>query len=580
MKIFEKTVEFLKRKARTEDTEEKRPIVRVARFLKKRKRSIGIAVLAVVSFGFYGTFGDIYFEIAKNIDIFSRVYREITLNYVDEINPEEFIRAGIRGMLNELDPYTVFIDEKRQDDIDLITKGKYGGIGITIGVRGEEVLIVEVMEGYAAQKQGILPGDILYEVSGKSITTKNYDDVSKLVKGAPGTFVDLRVIRGTQKDTLDFTLMREEITVKNVTYAGFVPENSNNVYIKLSGFSRTAGEELRSEITRLQSIKPINSVVFDLRGNPGGLLDMAIDVANKFLNKGELIVSTRGRDSLSERSYYAVQEPMLPSVPMVVLVDTGSASASEIVAGALQDNDRAVIAGQRSFGKGLVQSVTALSYNTSLKVTTSRYYTPSGRSIQKVDYAVGNKVIGKHDSVLTSAFRTGNGRLVYSGQGITPDSMIANYERPDIVKDLMAKGLIFEFVNIFFSKNKNTNFENIDKNALFVQFNEFLTDKKYSYQPPGTKELESLLETFGQNKNYLHLQDKVKDLSADLEKISKTMLTNYREETTTELLAELSVRYFNSAYRIRFLLDYDPGFQTAVQILENKKLYDKILAIK
>ncbi|GMU89022.1 MAG: carboxyl-terminal processing protease [Chlorobiota bacterium] len=546
-----------------------------------RKKELFIVTISVaMSLGFYSAFGDIYFEIGKNIDIFSRVYKEITLNYVDEINPEEFIRAGIRGMLKELDPYTVFIDEKRQDDIDLITKGKYGGIGITVGIRGENVLILEVMEGYSAMKQGILPGDALFEVSGKRVAPSNYDDISKLVKGPPGTFVDLKVLRGEPADTVSFTLLREEIIIRNVTYAGFVPENSNNIYIKLSGFTRTAGEELRTEINKLSAMKPVGSVVLDLRGNPGGLLDMAIDVSNKFLPKGELIVSTKGRDTASIRKFFAEQEPLLRDIPMVVLIDTGSASASEIVAGALQDNDRAVIAGERSFGKGLVQTVTSLSYNTSLKITTSRYYTPSGRSIQKVDYATSNKVIGKHDSVLTAGFSTKNGRLVYSGGGVAPDTIIADTEKPGIIKDLLARGLIFEFVNLYHEKNKGIDFEKIDRSALFTGFKEFLSKKKYSFTHPGAKQLKEAAESFGRDKNYVHLQTRINSLTEELETLSRSLLDSHREETVAELLAELSARYHNNNYRIRYKLNSDIQFKTALEIINDQKLYRKILAIR
>jgi len=539
-----------------------------------------ISGIVVLSLGFYTAFGDIYFEIGKNIDIFSRVYKEITLNYVDEVNPEEFIRAGIRGMLKELDPYTTFIDEKRQEDIDLMTKGKYGGIGITVGIRGELVLIIEVMDGYSAQKQGLLPGDALFEVSGVKVKPSNYDDVSKLVKGAPGTFVDLKVLRGDPADTLSFTLLREEISVKNVAFAGFIPENSSNAYIKLSGFTRTAGEELRNEIVKLNSVRKIETVVLDLRGNPGGLLDMAIDVSNKFLNRGDLIVTTKGRDSVSLRKFFAEQEPLLKSVDMAVLIDGGTASASEIVAGALQDYDRAIIVGEKSFGKGLVQTVTSLSYNTSVKITTSRYYTPSGRSIQKIDYAKDNKVIGKHDSVLTTEFRTKNNRLVYSGGGISPDTTVAAKLKSDFVKDILAKGMVFEFVNGFYEKNKNLKIEDIKENLILDEFRAFLLRKKYQFSHPKIVQLNELIQTFGQDKNYVHLQGKIEELKKEIEKTSKNILELHKTETANEILLELAGRYHDSGFRIKYRLTDDVQFKTALDIINNKSLYRKILALK
>ena len=240
-------------------------------------------VLIVIIFsGFFSGRDDTYFQINKNIDLFARIYKEISFNYVDTINPEEFMRAGIRGMLGSLDPYTNFIDENKKDEIDLITNGKYGGVGVSIGVKGNDVTVVEVMDGYSAQRQGIRIGDILLEAGGKKITPDNVEDISNLVKGEPGSTVELKVLRGEKNDTLTFNLIREEVIVKNITYYGFFPENSNNVYMKLSSFSRSAADEMKQDLKELKSKKEIKSIVFDLRGNPGGLLDVAVDICNKF----------------------------------------------------------------------------------------------------------------------------------------------------------------------------------------------------------------------------------------------------------------------------------------------------------
>ena len=264
--------------------------------MKKKLLWIPVLVLIVVVVaGFYPGRGDIYFEIAKNLDLLGRVYKEISFNYVDEVDPEKFLRAGIQGMLSSLDPYTIFIDEKKIEDIDLITNGKYGGVGISIGLRGDEVTVVEVMDGYAAQRQGIQIGDVIIEAGGSAISIDNIDDVSSLVKGEPGTTVELKVVRNELRDTLSFNLIREEVIVKNITYSGFFPENSGNVYIKLSNFSRAASDEIKKTIKELKAQKPIESVVLDLRGNPGGLLDIAIDICDKFLARDLLVVSTRGR---------------------------------------------------------------------------------------------------------------------------------------------------------------------------------------------------------------------------------------------------------------------------------------------
>jgi carboxyl-terminal processing protease len=336
--------------------------------------------------GFIRKDSDIYFEINKSIDIFGRVYKEVALNYVDEINPEEFMLAGIDGMLQSLDPYTNFIDGSQQKDIDIITKGKYGGIGATVGLREESITVVDLIEGYSAQRQGIRIGDVITQINDVKVSKENYDTLSDLLKGDPGTTVKLFIKREGTDEQIIFNLLREEIEVKNLSYYGFYPSNSGNAYLKLSGFSRTAGDEVKKALLELKSQKEIKSIVLDLRGNPGGLLDAAIDVSEKFLKKGQLVVTVKGRDSLNVKNYYSEEEPIAGETKLAVLIDGSSASASEIVAGALQDHDRAIVVGTNSFGKGLVQTVIPLSYKTSLKITTAKYYTPSGRSIQKINY--------------------------------------------------------------------------------------------------------------------------------------------------------------------------------------------------
>ena len=260
----------------------------------KRIYKYVLPIMIIILFsGFFPGRDDTYFQINKNIDLFAKIYKEISFNYVDKINPEEFMRAGIRGMLGSLDPYTNFIDENKKDEIDLITNGKYGGVGVSIGVKGKDVTVVEVMDGYSAQRQGIRIGDILLEAGGKKITPDNVEDISSLVKGDPGSSVELKVLRGEKNDTLTFNLIREEVIVKNITYFGFYPENSNNVYMKLSSFSRSAADEMKQDLKELKSQKEIKSVVFDLRGNPGGLLDVAVDICNKFLPKDLQLMTER-----------------------------------------------------------------------------------------------------------------------------------------------------------------------------------------------------------------------------------------------------------------------------------------------
>ena len=428
------------------------------RFIKSKR--ILLSFLVFIFFcGFFPGNDDVYFEVSRNIDLFGKVYKEIAFNYVDEINPEKFMQAGIAGMLKTLDPYTIFIDANRKDEIDLITNGKYGGVGISIGVRGDNVTIIEILDGYSAQKQGLRIGDVLIEAGGTTVSSQNVDDVSSLVKGEPGTMVKLKIVRNENKDTIDFNLVREEVIIKNLTFYGFYPDNSNNAYIKLSNFSRSAGDELKKALKELRSQREIKSVVLDLRGNPGGLLDVAVDICDKFLEKELLIVSTKGRDYASEKKYFSMQEPMFGDGKLAVLVNEGSASASEILAGAIQDHDRGIILGIKTFGKGLVQTVTPLNFNTSLKITTAKYYTPSGRCIQKIDYSKKNKVFTGEDSIVTSSFLTDNKRTVYSGGGITPDSIV-NFEiEGEITRDLLAKGLFFQFADHYYYDHPTVKFE-------------------------------------------------------------------------------------------------------------------------
>lgn len=521
--------------------------------------------------------GDIYLEIAKNIDIFTRIYKDVTLNYVDNINPGEFLRAGIRGMLSALDPYTVFIDEKKQDDVNLMTTGKYGGVGISVGVRNDRVVIVEIMDGYSAQRQGIFVGDIMYMVDSVLITPKNYDDISSLVKGEPGTFVNMTILRGDAPDTLNFTLMREEIILKNVVYYGFYPENSGNAYIKLTGFSRPSGEEVKNAIMELKKKRPVESLIFDLRGNPGGLLDAAVDISSKFLRKGQLVVTTKGRDSSSVRNYYVQQEPLLPDVPMIILINGSSASASEIVAGALQDHDRALVAGTKSFGKGLVQTISPLSYNTSIKITTSRYYTPSGRSIQIVDYAKDSKVIKATENVLTKEFQTDNKRNVYSGGGIMPDTLMEERKAAEITRALWAKGYIFKFCNNYHNKNKSISFNDIKRDKLFAEFTDFLKSEKFEYESELVKDTYASIENLKTNKNYVSLQGKFDALISEVKDLSKNEINSFREEIVNELLSELAYRYSGTEGKIKKQMEYDTQLNSAVSIITDKTKFLKLL---
>ena len=523
----------------------------------------------------FAGFTDIYFEINKNLELFGKVYKEISFNYVDEVDPEQFMRAGIQGMLASLDPYTIFIDEKKKEDIDLITNGKYGGIGISIGVRDDKVTIVEVMEGYSAQRQGLEVGDIIIEAAGVKIGTDNLDEISSLVKGDPGTTVSLKIVRDELKDTIDFDVVREEVIIKNLTYAGFYPEGSNNLYLKLSNFSRSASEEIRDAIKDAKAQKEIKSVVLDLRGNPGGLLDIAVDICDKFLPKDYLIVSTKGRSPSSIKEFYSTQEPLLKDAKLIVLIDGGSASASEIVAGAIQDHDRGIILGTKSFGKGLVQTITPLSYNTSLKITTAKYYTPSGRCIQKIDYSDNNDVIAEEDSIVSGKFLTDHKRVVYSKGGISPDTTIAFNIEGKLTQELLAHGLFFKFANHYYYQHTDENYNSIKDEDLLTQFKDFINNENFVYKSDAEDHVDELISDL--SGNYPNLTNEVGRLKAEITNLKKNDFNLYKDEILRELRTEIAYRYLGSDARIKEQLNGDMQFQSALNIFNNPIVYNKLL---
>jgi carboxyl-terminal processing protease len=543
------------------------------------KHSLSIFLFLVLS-GFIQSDTDIYYQMSKGIDIFGRVFKEVSINYVDDIKPKEFMLEGIRGMLETLDPYTVYIDENHQKDIDLITIGKYGGIGATVGLYNDKITIVDLIEGYSAQRQGIRIGDIIKQVDTVIVSKENYDDLGNYLKREPGTEISITIERDGQKNDIIFNLVSEEIEIKNLTYYGFVPETSNNAYLKLSGFSRSAGDEVRKAIQELRVQKEIESIVLDLRGNPGGLLDAAIDVSEKFLRKGELIVSIIGRDKDKQQIYKAKEEPVAKSTKLAVLVDHGSASASEIVAGALQDHDRGIILGTKSFGKGLVQSVIPLSFNTSLKMTTAKYYTPSGRCIQAIDYTQNKDVFGNLKLEEEKTYLTENKREVFASGGIKPDTLVKNSSESHLVRSLLAKGMFFKFATNYYNNTLSEN-QNLDiDEKLFDQFMKYIEDENFSYSSDTEIIIEELQKSIKAEGYNSHLLEDVDQLKIKLDSVKEKELTKYKDDILAEIKSEIAARKEGRKGRIIESLKYDNQFSTALEILKDKKTYENLLNIK
>ncbi len=540
-----------------------------------RRYVFSISLLTLLVFISTQSFADDerYLKINRSIELFGRVYQEIMSNYVDDIDPEKFMRAGIDGMLDALDPYTVYIDERGRDEVDLLTTGRYGGIGLTIGRRNGHVTITSLTEGHPAVKEGLMVGDRITAIDGISIADMSLIDIRSIVRGEPGTDINITIERETYSEPLAFTLQRESIRVQNIRFADFIDDGI--VYVRLARFSRGAGGETRQTLRDLQNKDTIDGVILDLRNNSGGLLDAAVDVTNIFVPRGSLIVSTRGRTSDSIRRYVASQEPLLPDVPLVVLINENSASASEIVAGAIQDKDRGVLVGTSSFGKGLVQTVANLRSNSQLKITTSRYFTPSGRSIQTSDYLdkAPEGLYYIDDDSLRAEYKTSAGRIVQEGTGINPDTTVTLPEKSHYLEQLDDKAMIFSFVTKRVHTQDVQDGEVTLDDRMLDKFKEYLSEREFSYQEMSEKKLEELRE-IAEIENYsAQFFKDLDEIEAYITEDKQHVFNRHREDIKRELITEFASRYEGERGRIKKELEYDKQFLVAVELLKNKPAY-------
>lgn len=523
--------------------------------------------------------GDNYFEIGKHLEIFNDLYKELNVFYVDETNPGELMTTGIDAMLESLDPYTQYIAESEMEDYRLMTTGQYGGIGATIRKRDEGLMIAEPYENWPAAKAGLQAGDEILEIDGRVVKGMATDEVSKLLKGQAGSTVRIKIGR-PGAEPVTHAVVREEIKIPDVPYKGFMDAEGKVGYLKLNSFTQTAGSEVRNAIKELKE-QGAEKLILDLRGNGGGLLREAVNIVNLFVPKGETVVETRGKVSEWDKAYKTLSEPFDPKLPLVVLVDTGSASASEIVAGCLQDLDRAVVMGQRTFGKGLVQQTRDLVYNGKLKVTVAKYYIPSGRCIQKVDYAQhdsSGKAVVMADSLIR-AFATRNGRPVHDGRGIAPDILVQEPEMPKVVGGLYMADAFFDFANQYHAKHPSIPEPEqfVITDAIYAEFLEFLKGKKVDYHSESMAELKKLEEAAKRDRYYEHAKPAIDALRKELDPDKSEDMARFRSEVSEVLRSEIVARYYLQTGRARAMLSSDPLVVQAVAVLNGAE-YAKVLA--
>jgi carboxyl-terminal processing protease len=525
--------------------------------------------------------GDNYFEISKNMQILNAVVRETNSYYVDEIEPAKLLETGINAMLKSLDPYTEYYSESEIEDYRFMTTGQYGGIGALISQRGDYVQISEPYEGMPAMLAGIMAGDKLIEIDGKSVKGYKTDEVSKILKGEPNTKVVLTIERDGEKKPIEKELIRKEITIKNVPFYGMVNEKVG--YIKFAGFRRDAAKEVREALIELKKNAGFESLILDLRGNPGGLLDEAIKAVNIFVDKGKLVVSTKGKVTSWNKEYPTTDNVTDANTPVIVLTDRGSASASEIVSGSLQDFDRAVILGQNTFGKGLVQTTRSLPFGTQIKITTSKYYIPSGRCIQALDYSNKDEEGRATKTVdsLRKEFKTAGGRKVFDGKGIKPDIETEPIEYPDILRSLIQERLIFDYATQY--RLKHEKIEDAQTFKLteedYKDFLTFLSDKSYEYSTNTEKKIEEL-EKQAKNDHYDEaLKVLIENLETTVKNEKKDDIIKHKKIISEFLENEIVSRYEFQRGRIKADFDNDVEINKALEILGNKQEYSKILSL-
>ena len=521
---------------------------------------------------------DIYEKINRNMDLFGQVYKEVALNYVDEIDADKFMTAGIEGMLSTLDPYTNYIDEKSRDQMDLITTGKYGGIGISISIRDSSIFITEIMNGYEAQKKGLRVGDKIIDIDGVNLRNQKAENMRNLVRGPVGTEVNIRIERDGEE--IPFVLMRQEIILKNVSYFGYLDPKSDGIgYIKLDRFTSISESEVENAIKSLKSGGELKGLILDLRDNGGGLLDAATGILNKLVPRNSLLLITKGKRADSEKKYFSKEEPMIsPDVALAVLINNKTASASEIVSGAVQDLDRGVIVGTKSFGKGLVQQIKDLDKKAQIKITGSRYFTPSGRWIQEKNYFKENKygVFVDKNRYDQTDFKTLDGRTVKAYGGIEPDAEVAIDAESEIYQGLLSKDMFFKFANYYIEKNPGVKTV-IPDDRLFSSFKTFLAENNFSYDSQIEKKLKEIKDLASAKNFKSDFQNTIDKLESAVESEETSEIDKAKNEISLSIANEINKRIISESEQIEAAFPFDIQLQKGINLLKDKSEYNRLL---
>ncbi|RLD84602.1 MAG: peptidase S41 [Bacteroidetes bacterium] len=542
--------------------------------MTKLKKGI-LILLSVLVGSVLFAFRTDYFEVAKQMEIYTTMFKEINMYYIDEINPAKLTDTAIKNMLNDLDPYTKFYDEQGVEDVKINSSGEYSGIGAQSNYYDGKLIIIELFKGYSADKAGIKVGDQIIKIDNIFVEDYNGKQVSTLLKGSPNTNVDLIIKR--QEKLLNFSVKREKIKVNPVPHYQLM-DNAIG-YIALDRFNDKATSSIKEAFVELKS-SGMNKLILDLRGNPGGLLNEAINTTNLFVPKNEVVVKTVAKVKKWSESYRTKNEPMDLEIPIVVLIDGNSASAAEIVAGSLQDLDRAVILGTRSFGKGLVQRYRNLTYGTKLKLTISKYYTPSGRNIQELDYTnkTGN-TIPKFSDKKRNAFKTKNGRIVYDGGGIAPDIKIDKSERTDVTKALYKSDAIFNYASNYYFKHQTIAQPEkyIFSDADYQDFLNFVKQNKTNFKTLSEKKFESAYKTAKSENLSNAIQTTFQNLTNQLEAQKIESLNKNKEEIKEHISDEILNRYYFKKGEYQNHIAFNKSITEAIKVLKNEENYNQIL---